>query len=50
MKRRQWSRKLKGYTYDGVTLTKCQCNLSAGPCKCGNYQTELEERKRANHN
>lgn len=33
--RRTWDKKLGGYTYDGVTLTPCQCNLSAGKCKCG---------------
>jgi hypothetical protein len=37
--RRRWVTGL-GYTYDGVTPTKCQCNISGGKCICGHYEEE----------
>lgn len=38
--RRVWNYTLGGYTYDGVTLTKCQCNTSGGGCKCGHFEED----------
>jgi len=47
--RRVWRVGVGGYTFDEVHPTVCQCNLTSGPCKCGNFEedkrVEIERRK-----
>jgi len=41
--RRIWRVSAGGYTFDGVNPTKCQCNTSAGGCKCGNFEADKQK-------
>jgi hypothetical protein len=38
--KRHWDPFVGGYTYDGKTLTECQCNTSGGGCKCGRLESD----------